>query len=82
VIARQLATDLVNEPGLVGTERCQRVAENEIGNVVGAVLSDRQQEQRQAASRVVVESAEGPKSRRASRPAGVRRTLPRCGSAW
>ncbi len=58
VEARQLPAHVVDERRLVGLHAGQRQREDEIGDVVGAVLRDREQKQREPASRVVVETAE------------------------
>ena len=58
VVARQLPAKLVLEARLVGVERREREAEDQIGDVLGAVLRDGEQQQREAAARVVVEPAE------------------------
>ena len=58
VVARQLSPQLVHEARLVGLERRQREAEDQVGDVVGAVLREREQEQAESAPRVVVEPAE------------------------
>ena len=46
------------KPGLVGGERRQREPENQVGDVVGAVLREREQQQAERPPRVVVEPAE------------------------
>ena len=58
VVARELPPQLVLEARLVGLERRQREAEDQVGDVVGAVLRERQQEQAERPPRVVVEPAE------------------------
>jgi hypothetical protein len=82
VVPRKLAAQLVDEARLVRGEVGERDLEDERGNVVGAVLRDREEEQRDRASGVVVEAAQQPKSSSASRPSGINRMFPRCGSAW
>ena len=42
VVAGQLPPQLVLEARLVGVERRQREAENQVGDVVGAVLRERE----------------------------------------
>ena len=47
VVTRQLAPKIVHEPGLVGVARRERERDDQVGDVVGAVLRDREQEQRE-----------------------------------
>ena len=58
VVAGQLAPDVLQEAGLVGAEARVREPEDQVGHVVGAVLRHREQQQGQAAPRVVVEASE------------------------
>ena len=58
VVARELAAQLVDEAGLVGRERGQGETEDEVGDVVGSVLREREQEQAECPPRVVVEAAD------------------------
>ena len=58
--ARQLAAHIVNERRLIRLHARQRQRDDQIRDVVRAVLRDREQQQRQAAARVVVETAEQP----------------------
>jgi hypothetical protein len=58
VIARQLASQLVHEPRFVRLDRRQRHREDQVGDVVGAILSDREQQQADHPTRVVVEPPE------------------------
>ena len=82
VVARQLPAQLVDEARLVGVERREREAEDQVGDVLGAVLRDGEQQQREAAARVVVEAAEQAEVEQREPAVGVSSTLPRCGSAW
>jgi hypothetical protein len=82
VIAGQLAAQVVDEAGLVGGQRRQREPENQVGDIVGTVLREREQEQPERPPRVVVEPADEAEVENASRPSSVSRMLPRCGSAW
>ena len=58
VVARELAAQIVDESGLVGRERRQRETEDEIGDVVGSVLREGEQEQAERPPRIVVEAAD------------------------
>ena len=58
MVARQLAAQLLHEPGLVGAERHPREPEDQVGDVVGAVLRDCEQQERQVTARVVVQPSE------------------------
>ena len=58
VKAGELATDVLHEARLVGAGRGERERDDEVGDVVRAVLGEREQQQRQARSRVLVEPAE------------------------
>ena len=60
VEARQLAANVVDERRLIRLHARQRERDDQVGDVVGAVLRDRKQEERQPAPRVVVEPAEQP----------------------
>jgi hypothetical protein len=58
VEARQLATHVLHEARLVGAGRDERERDHEVGDVVGPVLGEREQQQGEAGSRVLVEPAE------------------------
>ena len=60
LVARQLAAQVVHEAGLVGPHRRQRHREDQVGDVVGAVVRDREQQERERRARVVVEPADQP----------------------
>ena len=60
MIARQLAAQVVDEPGLVGLGRRQRERQDQVGDVVGTVLCDCEQEQGERRARVVVQAADQP----------------------
>jgi hypothetical protein len=60
VEARQLAADVLPETRLVGAGRGERERHDELGHVVRSVLGERQQQQREAGARVLVEPAEQP----------------------
>ena len=70
VVARELPPQLVHEARLVGLERRQREAEDQVGDVVGAVLREREQEQAERPPRVVVEPAEQPEVEQAEPAVG------------
>ena len=60
LIARQLAAQVVHEAGFVGPHRRQRHREDQVGDIVGAVVRDREQQERERGARVVVEPADQP----------------------
>ena len=82
VVARQLPAKLVHERRLVRAHRRQREREDQVGHVVRAVLRDREQEERELTRVSSSRRPSSPKSSSTSRPSSVRRTFPRCGSAW
>ena len=69
--AGQLAADVLHEPRLVGAGRGEREGDDEVGDVVGPVLGECEQQQREAGPRVLVEPAE--QSEVEKREAPVRR---------
>lgn len=58
MVARQLAAKLLDEPRFVRTERHAGEAEDEVGDVIGPVLRDCEQQQREVPARVVVQPPE------------------------
>ena len=60
VVARQLAAQVVHEAGLVGRRGGERQRDDQVGDVVRAVLRDREQQQRERGARVVVEPSDQP----------------------
>ena len=60
MVPRQLPTQLVHEARLVGADRRQREAENQVGHVVRTVLRDREEQEREAPPRVVGQPPEQP----------------------
>jgi hypothetical protein len=58
VVPRELTPQFLDEARLVGAERHAREAEDEVGDIVGAVLRDGEKQQREPVARVVVETAE------------------------
>ena len=58
MVARELAAQLLHEAGLVRAEGDARKSEDQVGDVVGTILRDGEQQQRQIATGVVVETAE------------------------
>ena len=82
VEARQLAPHVVHEPRLVRAQAGERQAQDQVGDVVGAVLRDREQQQREPAARVVVEPAEQAEVEQREPAVGRQEDVPACGSAW
>jgi hypothetical protein len=82
VVAGQLAAEFVHERGLVGIHRRQRQREDQVGHVVGAVLRDRGQEERELTPRVVVQASEQAEVEQYQPPVVGQQDIPRCGSAW
>ena len=76
VVAGELPPQLVLEARLVGVERRQREAEDQVGDVVGAVLREREQEQPERPPRVVVEPAEQAEVEQAEPPVGREQDVP------
>ena len=60
VEAGQLAADVLHEARLVGAGRGERERDDELGDVVGPVLGEGEQQQGEAGPRVLVEPAEQP----------------------
>ncbi len=56
--AGQLAADVLHETRLVGAGRGEREGDHELGDVVGPVLGDGEQQQRETRPRVLVEPSE------------------------
>ena len=79
VVARQLAAQVVHEARFVRLHRRQRERDDQVGDVVRAVLRDREQEQRERGARVVVEAPD--QAEVEQREAAVRREEARCRDA-
>ena len=82
VEARQLAAHLVDEARLVGVDAGRARGDDQVGDVVGAVLRDREEKEREAAARVLVDPPEEAEVEE-RQPAVLReQDVPECGSAW
>src|SRR5205085_1587260 len=55
LVTRKLAAQVVYEPGLVGLRRRQRERDDQVRDVVRAVLRDRKEEEREGGTRIVVQ---------------------------
>jgi hypothetical protein len=82
VVARQLAVQVLEESRLLGRETRARESKDQVCDVVGAVLRDREQQKGEVAAGGVVQSPQEAEVDEREGPSVVSRTLPWCGSAW
>ena len=82
MVPRQLAAKLVQEPRLVRGEGREGEPEDEIRDVLRAVLRDRQEQEPERPARVVVDPPDQAEVEQREPAVGREQEFPRCGSAW